>query len=62
MPETSGGPESASAEQPGAMRRWLVLVLVSLAFLMVELDITIVNVGLPSIQRDLGFSRRICNR
>ncbi|MQA85349.1 MAG: MFS transporter, partial [Streptosporangiales bacterium] len=45
-----------SAEQLGAVRRWLVLVLVSLAFLMVELDITIVNVALPTIQRELGFS------
>src|SRR3954464_5555390 len=36
--------------------RWLVLVLVCLAQFMVILDATIVNVALPSIQRDLGFS------
>lgn len=37
--------------------RWLVLVLVCLAQFMVVLDATIVNVALPSIQKDLGFSQ-----
>ena len=36
---------------------WLVLVLVCLAQFMVILDATIVNVALPSIQEDLGFSQ-----
>src|SRR4051794_32861558 len=36
--------------------RWFVLVLVCLAQFMVILDATIVNVALPSIQRDLNFS------
>jgi EmrB/QacA subfamily drug resistance transporter len=35
---------------------WLVLVLVCLAQFMVVLDATVVNVALPSIQRDLEFS------
>ncbi|HEX2426480.1 MAG TPA: MFS transporter [Gaiellaceae bacterium] len=35
---------------------WLVLVLVCMAQFMVILDATIVNVALPSIQRDLGMS------
>src|ERR687890_1683789 len=35
---------------------WLVLVLVCFAQFMVVLDATIVNVALPSIQRDLNFS------
>ena len=35
---------------------WLVLVIVCLAQFMVILDATIVNVALPSIQRDLDFS------
>ncbi|HVM69970.1 MAG TPA: MFS transporter, partial [Gaiellaceae bacterium] len=34
---------------------WLVLVLVCLAQFMVVLDATIVNVALPSIQRDLAI-------
>ena len=37
-------------------RRWLVLVLVCIAQFMVVLDATVVNVALPSIQADLGFS------
>ena len=36
--------------------RWLVLVLVCIAQFMVVLDATVVNVALPSIQKDLGFS------
>jgi EmrB/QacA subfamily drug resistance transporter len=37
-------------------RRWLILVAVGLAQLMVVLDATIVNIALPSAQQDLGFS------
>jgi EmrB/QacA subfamily drug resistance transporter len=37
-------------------RRWLILVTVGLAQLMVVLDATIVNIALPSAQRDLGFT------
>jgi EmrB/QacA subfamily drug resistance transporter len=36
---------------------WVVLVLVCLAQFMVVLDATIVNVALPSMQSDLGFSQ-----
>jgi EmrB/QacA subfamily drug resistance transporter len=36
-------------------RRWLVLVVVAIAQLMVVLDATIVNIALPSAQRALGF-------
>ncbi|HEV7202953.1 MAG TPA: DHA2 family efflux MFS transporter permease subunit, partial [Jatrophihabitans sp.] len=35
--------------------RWLVLVVVSIAQLMVVLDATVVNIALPSAQADLGF-------
>jgi EmrB/QacA subfamily drug resistance transporter len=38
-------------------RRWLALALLSAVQFMVVLDIAIVNVALPSIQVDLGFSR-----
>jgi EmrB/QacA subfamily drug resistance transporter len=37
-------------------RRWLVLVVVAVAQLMVVLDSTIVNIALPSAQRALGFA------
>jgi MFS family permease len=37
-------------------RRWLVLAVIGLAQLMIVLDLTIMNVALPSAQRALGFS------
>src|SRR5580658_5825233 len=46
---------------PGSQRpaesdhRWLVLVIVAIAQLMVVLDSTVVNIALPSAQRALGF-------
>ena len=38
-------------------RRWATLIVVCFAQLMIVLDVTIVNVALPSIQADLGFSQ-----
>ena len=38
-------------------RRWASLFVVCLAQLMIVLDVTIVNVALPAIQQDLGFSQ-----
>ena len=35
-------------------RRWLILVVVAVAQLMVVLDATVVNIALPSAQRALG--------
>jgi EmrB/QacA subfamily drug resistance transporter len=37
-------------------RRWLALLVLCLGVLMIVLDTTIVNVALPSIRADLGFS------
>ncbi|HEY7046121.1 MAG TPA: MFS transporter [Jatrophihabitantaceae bacterium] len=37
-------------------RRWLALAFIALAQLMVVLDVTIVNIALPSAQQDLGAS------
>jgi MFS family permease len=36
-------------------RRWLILGVIALAQLMIVLDATIMNIALPSAQRDLGF-------
>ena len=48
---------SAAQGRPAAPadRRWLVLVVVAIAQLMVVLDSTVVNIALPSAQRSLGF-------
>ncbi len=44
--------------QPSAERdhRWLILVIVAIAQLMVVLDATVVNIALPSAQHALGFA------
>jgi EmrB/QacA subfamily drug resistance transporter len=38
-------------------RRWMALMVLCAGMLMIILDITIVNVALPSIQHELGFSQ-----
>src|ERR1700712_1253297 len=37
--------------------RWIALVVLCVGMLMIVLDATIVNVALPAIQTDLGFSQ-----
>ena len=37
-------------------RRWLILGVIGIAQLLVVLDVTIVNIALPSAQQELGFS------
>src|SRR5438093_5251908 len=50
--------ESIAGETPGISgSRWLALVVLCAGFLMIILDQTIVNVALPSMQNDLGFSQ-----
>src|SRR5580658_8556215 len=39
-----------------ARRRWLILVVIGLAQLMVILDVTVMNIALPSAQRALHFT------
>ncbi len=46
-----------SDAQQNANRRWTALVVLCAGMLMIILDQTIVNVALPSIQDDLGFSQ-----
>jgi EmrB/QacA subfamily drug resistance transporter len=48
------GPDPSAA--PHHDRRWLILGIIGIAQLMVVLDVTIVNIALPSAQQDLGFS------
>ena len=45
-----------TTEQTLDPRRWKALAVLAVAQFMVVLDASIVNVALPSIQTDLGFS------
>ncbi len=58
--ETGATASPAAAPQDGRPappdRRWMVLVVVAVAQLMVVLDATVINIALPSAQRALGFS------
>jgi len=48
---------STGATAPaGDPRRWRALILLALVQFVFSLDSTVVNVALPTIQRDLGFS------
>jgi EmrB/QacA subfamily drug resistance transporter len=48
---------AVSVDKSEDRRRWMALYVLCLGMLMIVLDITIVNVALPSIQSDLGFSQ-----
>src|SRR5271169_3161305 len=48
-------PVAGSQRPAESDHRWLVLVIVAIAQLMVVLDSTVVNIALPSAQRALGF-------
>ena len=51
------GPFMTVTESVPARQRWVALVVLCIGMLMIILDTTIVNVALPSIQDDLGFSQ-----
>ena len=55
----SGMTEPAAVLAPAEndRSRWIALVVLCVGMLMIVLDATIVNVALPSIQSDLGFSQ-----
>src|SRR6266550_9224166 len=44
-------------EQMTDRNRWIALYVLCVGMLMIVLDVTVVNVALPSIQDDLGFSQ-----
>ena len=46
-----------TVDQANDRRRWMALYVLCVGMLMIVLDATIVNVALPSIQDDLGFSQ-----
>jgi EmrB/QacA subfamily drug resistance transporter len=51
-----GSPNGGGATA-GNRRRWAALVVLCLGQLMIVLDVTVVNVALPTIQRELHFSQ-----
>jgi EmrB/QacA subfamily drug resistance transporter len=51
--ETDNVPIDAKTER----NRWIALYVLCVGMLMIVLDVTVVNVALPSIQDDLGFSQ-----
>ena len=54
---TTVAPGTQAAAPEADRRRWLALYVLCGGLLMIVLDATIVNVALPSIQDDLGFSQ-----
>src|SRR5881392_1073182 len=48
---------NATPARAGDRSRWIALIVLCVGMLMIILDQTIVNVALPSIQADLGFSQ-----
>jgi EmrB/QacA subfamily drug resistance transporter len=56
MTDTAAPGAAPPAEQQADPRRWIALGVVLTAAFMVLLDISIVNVAIPSIQRNLGAS------
>ena len=50
--EGAGAPGQAEPDP----RRWLILGIIAVAQLMIVLDLTVMNLALPSAQKDLGFS------
>ena len=49
--------EATRTKSSAARRRWIALAALAVAQFMVFLDETVVNVALPSIKSDLGFSQ-----
>src|SRR4051794_35870009 len=65
MPDTAVLPDrsdptaiaSAAIRPTASTSRWVALIVLCVGMLMIVLDATVVNVALPSIQRDLGFTQ-----
>src|SRR4051794_24263096 len=56
-PERLRKARERSPNPPGDRSRWIALYVLCVGMLMIVLDVTVVNVALPAIQDDLGFSQ-----
>src|SRR4051794_8986968 len=56
MTQAQGGTDT-QAEPMSDRSRWIALYVLCAGMLMIVLDITVVNVALPSIKDDLGFNQ-----
>ena len=56
MSDSTTPPQMAAAEAHAFERRWIAMFVLLMASFMNMIDITIVNVALPSMQRSLGVS------
>ncbi|MGH3126116.1 MAG: MFS transporter, partial [Streptosporangiaceae bacterium] len=54
--EIQPGGTSPPAGSAAPDHRWLILGVIALAQLMIVLDATVMNIALPTAQRDLGFT------
>src|SRR3982074_3051084 len=52
----TASPEQQLTQVESGRSRWTALYVLCIGMLMIVLDVTVVNVALPSIQDDLGFS------
>ena len=57
MPSETNTAQAITPEADTDRNRWLALYVLCTGMLMIVIDATIVNVALPSIQDDLGFSQ-----
>jgi EmrB/QacA subfamily drug resistance transporter len=55
-PTTSSGSTGSAATEPPDPRRWWALAVLAAAQLMIVLDASIVNIALPSAQKELGIT------
>jgi EmrB/QacA subfamily drug resistance transporter len=57
MAGTNGSEDATKVTEADDRSRWIALYVLCAGVLMIVLDATVVNVALPSIQEDLGFSQ-----
>jgi EmrB/QacA subfamily drug resistance transporter len=55
--QSTADPVAAAPDGPADPRRWRALAVLLLVQFMLILDVSVVNIALPAIQDDLGFSR-----